>query len=207
MRGTLSSRYCCHSLLNTDSKIYAGHFRMYGTVVMCILLIVSRKIDVEGEWRNHFVFTCMKLASNLQVNRVSSKVRFSGIPQCSCIVQIIPAGSPVAGQMFQLICSEMIIEGNPSTTMNLRWNITSGIFGSNILLTGGNITFNPLLTSNGGQYICEVLPFSPMVMPYLWIVSVQSKSMQAFTSHSKICLLSSTTVGFDLLNATTSSSE
>ena len=59
MRGTLSSSYCCHSLLNTDSKIYAGHFRMYGTVVVCILLIVSQKIDVEGEWRNHFVFTCM----------------------------------------------------------------------------------------------------------------------------------------------------
>ena len=65
----------------------------------------------------------------------------------------------MAGQVYTLQC------GN----VNATWKYANGTdvtTDSNTSISNGNLTFNPLLTSHGGKYICGTSTFD---------VTVQSK--------------------------------
>ena len=70
-------------------------------------------------------------------------------------VNITTSGSPVAGQNYSLTCTGAFV-WNASIVSTTTWrNATGGIPGGiGITVSGGSLTFNPLRTSHGGQYIC-----------------------------------------------------
>ena len=71
------------------------------------------------------------------------------------VVNITTSGSPVAGQNYSLTCTGAFV-WNTSIIATTTWkNATGGIPGGiGITVSRGTLTFNPLRTSHGGQYIC-----------------------------------------------------
>ena len=71
-------------------------------------------------------------------------------------VNITTSGSPVAGQMYTLICNGTLV-GNTSLTPVVTWRNSTGVVtsGNGITVSNGILTFNPLRTSHGGQYTCQ----------------------------------------------------
>ena len=71
-------------------------------------------------------------------------------------VKITTSGSPVAGQMYTLICNGTLV-GSTSLTPVVTWRNSTGVVtsGNSIIVSNGNLKFNPLHTSIGGQYTCQ----------------------------------------------------
>ena len=78
---------------------------------------------------------------------------------------ISPDGSTTAGAVHTLTCNATVVE-NLAVRPDIEWLYTNGtaVDGSNItvgtiMMTNNvftrNLTFNPLRTSDGGQYICN----------------------------------------------------
>ena len=109
-------------------------------------------------------------------------------------VNFSTSGSPVAGQMYTLTCTGRIV-GDTSLTPVVKWSNTSGVVtsGNGITVSNGNLTFNPLNTSHGGQYICQsvvTLVNTSTVMADTYVI-VQSKSPYCVHTSAIIALLPS----------------
>ena len=109
-------------------------------------------------------------------------------------VVIIPDGSTTAGDVYTLACNTTLME-NLAVEPDIQWLYTNGttVGGSNITvgavrMTGNlfiqNLTFNPLRTSHGGQYICRAHVNIPAIsLPVISSqsslnIAVQSKNMR-----------------------------
>ena len=70
-------------------------------------------------------------------------------------VTITVIGSPLAGQVYTLTCLGSVV-GNTSTIPVVTWRTSNGMVTSrtDISVSNGNLTFNPLRSSHGGQYAC-----------------------------------------------------
>ena len=93
-------------------------------------------------------------------------------------------GNSIAGSVYTLVCMVKVVDGLV-VVPDVVWMKDGGVLvnGTNIILTrtvsGGNstlnLTFNPLLTSHGGQYICAANISDQNVTNSLAVnVSVQS---------------------------------
>ena len=93
-------------------------------------------------------------------------------------VNITTSGSPMAGQMYTLICNGTLV-GNTSLTPVVTWWNSTGVVtsGNGITVSNGNLTFNPLRTSHGGEYVCQSTLSSPFssITTALMNVTVLSK--------------------------------
>ena len=80
-------------------------------------------------------------------------------------VIIIPDSSTMAGDVYTLTCNATVVK-NLAVGPNIAWLYTNGtiVGGANItvgtvMMLGNvftrNLTFSPLHTSHGGQYICR----------------------------------------------------
>ena len=71
-------------------------------------------------------------------------------------INITTSGSPVAGQMYTLTCTGTL-QGNNLVIPVVTWSNSAGVVisGNGITVSNGNLTFNPLHTSHGGQYTCQ----------------------------------------------------
>ena len=133
--------------------------KMYGIgnaaiIASYILLIASKEIGGEGD---PSVLECIKM---LQQSACFSTALNT--------VQINSYGMSIAGQIFQLSCTTSV----PSPGTALAWMAGEQQFiGNNVIIEGGNITFIPLLTSNGGTYNCV----ESYVNMQPFYVTVQSK--------------------------------
>ena len=89
-------------------------------------------------------------------------------------VTITDSGMSTAGQMYTLTCS-VDVPGTPS----IQWQYSNGSVvtnGGGITVSAGVLTFNPLLTSHGGEYTCQATAETPSVIrTAMWDVTVQSK--------------------------------
>ena len=104
-------------------------------------------------------------------------------------------GSTIAGSVYTLVCMVKVVDGMVAVP-DVVWMKDGGVLvnGTNIILTrtvsGGkntlNLTFNPLLTSHGGQYTCAANISDQNVTNSLRVnVSVQSvfKIQYSVTCH------------------------
>ena len=57
----------------------------------------------------------------------------------------------------------IFVVGNTSLTPGVTWWNSNGVVtsGNGITVSNGNLTFNPLRTSHGGQYVCQSTLSSP----------------------------------------------
>ena len=98
------------------------------------------------------------------------------------LVTITATGSPSAGQIYTLTCVGSLV-GNTSIIPVVTWyNSTGGIpRGNGVTVSDGNLTFNPLHTSNGGQYTCLSTISSPLNSTAVSVMNiiVQSKHINA----------------------------
>ena len=103
-------------------------------------------------------------------------------------VNISTSGSPVAGQMYTLTCTRRIV-GNTSLTPVVTWSNSNGVVtsGNGITVSNGNLTFNPLHTSHGGQYICQsTLSRSITSMMNIIVKSMTSRLAIIYSGHSML---------------------
>ena len=88
-------------------------------------------------------------------------------------VIISPDGSTTAGDVYTLTCNATVVE-NLAIKPNIQWLYTNGtiVGGTNItmctmMMLGNvftqNLTFSPLRTSHGGQYICRASVDIPVI--------------------------------------------
>ena len=107
-------------------------------------------------------------------------------------VTITPSGSSTAGSSYNLTCTVMVVNGLV-VVPQVMWfkNGTSVIGGNGISLTPGMVSantttltlqFNPLNTSNGGQYSC----IANVSLPAISITSLFSTSISNLTVQSKL---------------------
>ena len=98
------------------------------------------------------------------------------------LVTITATGSPSAGQIYTLTCVGSLV-GNTSIIPVVTWsNSTGGVpSGNGVTVSSGNLTFNLLRTSNGGQYICLSTLGSPLNSTAASVMNiiVQSKHINA----------------------------
>ena len=98
------------------------------------------------------------------------------------LVTITATGSPSAGQIYTLTCVGSLV-GNTSIIPVVTWyNSTGGVpSGNGVTISGGNLTFNLLRTSNGGQYTCLSTLSSPVNSTAVSVMNiiVQSKHINA----------------------------
>ena len=98
------------------------------------------------------------------------------------LVTITATGSPSAGQIYTLTCVGSLV-GNTSIIPVVTWsNSTGGVpSGNGVTVSGGNLTFNLLRTSNGGQYTCLSTLGSPLNSTAASVMNiiVQSKHINA----------------------------
>ena len=109
-------------------------------------------------------------------------------------VVIIPDGSTTAGDVYTLTCNTTVVE-NLAVEPDIQWLYTNGTtVGGTDITVGGvmmmgnvstqNLTFSPLRTSHGGQYICRAsVNVSAVSLPVIsnqssLNVTVQSKNMR-----------------------------
>ena len=99
-------------------------------------------------------------------------------------VVITPDGSTTAGDVYTLTCSATVVE-SLAVDPDIEWLYTNGttVGGTNItvgavMMTSNvftqNLTFSPLYTSHGGQYICRAH------------VDIQTISLSGINSESTI---------------------
>ena len=99
-------------------------------------------------------------------------------------VNITTSGSPVAGQMYTLLCTGTLV-GNSSlipmvTLRNSTRVVTSG---NGITVSNGNLTFNPLHTSHGGQYNCQSVVTSVNASTIMATTNVIVQSKSPYCGH------------------------
>ena len=96
-------------------------------------------------------------------------------------VNITTSGSPVAGQMYTLTCTGRIV-GNTSLIPVVTWSNSNGVVTSRngITVSNGILTFNPLHTSHGGQYICQSTLSSPFSTRNTPVINIIVQSMLLF---------------------------
>ena len=106
------------------------------------------------------------------------------VPSLVPVVTTSSYGNSIAGSVYTLVCMVKVVDGLV-VVPDVVWMKDGGVLvnGTNIILTrtvsGGNstlnLTFNPLLTSYGGQYICAANKSDQNVTNSLAVnVSVQS---------------------------------
>ena len=99
-------------------------------------------------------------------------------------VVIIPDGSTTAGDVYTLTCNTTVVD-NLAVEPDIQWLYTNGttVGGTNITVGAvrmmgnrftRNLTFFPLRTSHGGQYICRTS------------VDIQAISLSSINSESTI---------------------
>ena len=87
------------------------------------------------------------------------------------------SGSSIAGSVYSLVCTVKVVDGLV-VVPDVVWMKDGRVLvnGTNRIISGGNstltMTFNPLLTSHGGQYICFAN------------ISIQQLSLQTVTNTS-----------------------
>ena len=87
------------------------------------------------------------------------------------------SGSSIAGSVYSLVCTVKVVDGLV-VVPDVVWMKDGRVLvnGTNRIISGGNstltMTFNPLLTSHGGQYICVAN------------ISIQQLSLQTVTNTS-----------------------
>ena len=110
-------------------------------------------------------------------------------------VTVTPHGSTTAGDVYTLTCNTTVVE-NLAVDPDIQWLYTNGttVGGSNITvgavrMTGNvftrNLTFSPLRTSHGGQYICRANVLIPAIS--LPVISSQSSlNLTVQSNHMKL---------------------
>ena len=103
-------------------------------------------------------------------------------------VTITPSGSSTAGSPYTLTCTVMVVNGLV-VVPQVMWlkngtgvvggNVTSGMVSANT--TTLTLQFNPLHTSNGGQYSC----IANVSIPITSITSLYNTSVSSLTVQSK----------------------
>ena len=109
-------------------------------------------------------------------------------------ISISATGVPTAGEEYNLTCRVNVSAGTPS----IQWQYSNG----NMVATGGDIivgsqetsgttttlilTFNPLLTSHGGEYSCRSVVQETVERTAMENVTVQSESVNCHCCTSKI---------------------
>ena len=96
-------------------------------------------------------------------------------------VTISPDGSTTAGDVYTLTCNATVVE-NLAVEPDIEWLYSNGtivdITVGTIMMTSNvftrNLTFNPLRTSDGGQYICNTS------------INVSSISLKSISSESSL---------------------
>ena len=118
-------------------------------------------------------------------------------------VAIIPDVSTTAGDVYTLTCSATVVD-NLAVEPNILWLYTNGttVGGTNItvgavMMTGNvftqNLTFSPLYTSHGGQYICRASVDIPAISlqgigrQSSMNITVQSKNMRLSAHKCTVC--------------------
>ena len=103
-------------------------------------------------------------------------------------VTITPSGSSTAGSSYTLTCTVMVVNGLvvvpqvmwlKNGTSVVGGNVTSGMVTANT--TTLTLLFNPLHTSNGGQYSC----IANVSIPIISITSLYNTSASSLTVQSK----------------------
>ena len=94
-------------------------------------------------------------------------------------VTITASVMSTAGQMYTLNCS-VDVPGTPS----IQWQYSNGsevTSGDDITVSEGVLTFNPLLTSHGGEYTCQATAgMTGVIRTAMRNVIVQSKCSEYF---------------------------
>ena len=103
-------------------------------------------------------------------------------------VTITPSGNSTAGSPYTLTCTVMVVNGL-AVVPQVMWlkngtsvvggNVTSGMVSANT--TTLTLQFNPLHTSNGGQYFC----IANVSIPIISITSLYNNSESSFIVQSK----------------------
>ena len=109
-------------------------------------------------------------------------------------ISISATGVPTAGEEYTLTCRVIVSAGSPT----IQWQYSNG----NMVATGGDITvgspetsgtvttliltFNPLLTTRGGEYICRSVVQETVERTAMESVTVQSESVNCHCCTSKI---------------------
>ena len=105
-------------------------------------------------------------------------------------VTITPSGSSTAGSPYTLTCTVMVVNGLvvvpqvmwlKNGTNALGGDVTSGMASANT--TTLTLQFNPLHTSDGGQYSC----IANVSIPVISITSLYTTSQYNSTVQSKKC--------------------
>ena len=116
------------------------------------------------------------------------------------------SGSSIAGSVYSLVCTVKVVDGLV-VVPDVVWMKDGRVVvnGTNTTLTrtvsGGNstlnLTFNPLLTSHGGQYSCQatqqVLNLSTT---FNWSLTIQSKELLVCKSNLKLNSYRSNAFGY-----------
>ena len=103
------------------------------------------------------------------------------------VITVSYFGASIAGSVYSLVCTVKVVDGLV-VVPDVVWMKDGRVLvnGTNTTLTrtvsGGNstlnLTFNPLLTSHGGQYSCQateqVLNLSTT---FSWSLTIQSKEL------------------------------
>ena len=105
-------------------------------------------------------------------------------------ISISATGVPTAGEEYNLTCHVIVSAGTPT----IQWQYSNGNMvatGGDITVTSGSITtliltFNPLHTSHGGEYICRSVVQETVERTAIEIVTVQSESVNCHCCTSKI---------------------
>jgi hypothetical protein len=115
------------------------------------------------------------------------------VPSTALSVSIEPTGNPVAGTMYDILCSATILEGILSTPI-FTWLDSN----NSRVMDGGDITVGPptatslplefriLRGSHGGRYTCQVRLFSlalqaPLTATTSIDISIQRKDCKKYT--------------------------
>ena len=103
-------------------------------------------------------------------------------------------GVPTAGEEYALTCSVNVSAGSPSllwwysngTMVATGGDITVGSQETSGTVTTLTLTFNPLLTTRGGEYICRSVVQETVERTAMENVTVQSESVNCHCCTSKI---------------------
>ena len=95
------------------------------------------------------------------------------------VVSITSPNTPlVAGQSYTLYCNGTVL-GNLSLIPMVTWYNSNGVVtnGNDITVSNGNLTFNFLHTSHGGQYTCQTSLTSPVISTITQLMNITVLSM------------------------------
>lgn len=122
---------------------------------------------------------------------------FAPVPANSVSLSIIPMGSPIAGRMYNILCSAANLDGIQSTPI-FTWLDSNG----NRVVNGDGITVGPpaasslplefsiLRGSQSGVYTCSVTLFSlALQAPLTTTTSININVQRKFLRSNKVILL------------------